>query len=373
MAKKKDYYEVLGVSRSASNVDLKKAYRKLAMKYHPDRNNSDGAEEKFKEINEAYEVLSDEGKRDAYDRFGHAGPYGDFGGGGFGGFNFGGGLGDIFETFFGGARATTRNTPRRGSDLRYNLTISFEEAAFGSDRELEIKRSELCSVCHGSKSEPDHKPETCSACNGSGQVRRSQNSIFGHFVNVTTCDQCNGQGTIITHPCKQCKGSGREEKKRKIKVTIPPGVDSGSQIRFAGEGNAGTFGGPQGNLYVHLTVESHEHFIRQGDDILHEFPINFSQAALGDEVEVPTLDGTTKLKIPKGTQTGHIFRFKGKGIPHLSRSGNGDLLIKLTVVTPQSLDDEQARLLAELGKSLGTAQMPQQKKGFFNRISDIFK
>ena len=372
MANKKDYYDVLGVSRSAAADELKKAYRKLAMKYHPDRNKNDGAEDKFKEVNEAYEVLSDEDKRNTYDRFGHAGVQGGFGGGGFDGFGFGG-LGDIFETFFGGAKSTARNTPRRGADLRYNLTISFDEAAFGCNKELDIGRSEVCSVCHGSKSEPDNKAETCPTCNGSGQVRRSQSSVFGQFVNVTTCNQCRGEGTIITKPCKQCKGSGREDKRRKIKVTIPAGVDEDSQIRFTGEGSAGSFGGPPGNLYVHLSVKKHDDFLREGDDILYDLPINFAQAALGDQVEVPTLNGKTKLKLPKGTHTGHIFRFKGKGIPHLSRSGRGDLLIKVTVVTPQDPDENQSKLLKELGKTLGTAEMPQQKKGFFDRISDIFK
>jgi len=373
MANKKDYYDALGVARSASADDMKKAYRTLAMKYHPDRNKDDGAEEKFKEITEAYEVLSDEGKRDTYDRFGHAGVQGGFGGGqGFDGFGFGG-LGDIFETFFGGASSTSRRTPHRGSDLRYNMIITFNEAAFGCEKDLEIGRSEVCSVCHGSKSEPDRKPETCPTCHGSGQVRRSQTSIFGQFVNVTTCNQCRGEGKIITNPCKQCKGSGREDKKRKIKVTIPAGVDEGSQIRFTGEGSAGSFGGPPGNLYVHLSIEKHENFLREGDDILYDLAVNFTQAALGDQVEVPTLDGKDKLKIPKGTQTGHIFRFKDKGIPHLSRAGRGNLLVKVTVVTPHDLNENQTKLLKDLGKTLGTAQMPQGKKGFFNRISDIFK
>jgi len=372
MATKRDYYDVLEVPRSASADDLKKAYRKLAMKYHPDRNKDDSSEGKFKEINEAYEVLSDEGKRDTYDRFGHAGVQGGFGSQGFDGFGFGG-LGDIFETFFGGARSASRNTPRRGSDLRYNLTITFNEAAFGCEKELDIGRSEVCSVCHGSKSEPDSKPETCPTCNGSGQIRRSQTSVFGQFVNVTTCSQCRGEGTIVTKPCKQCKGSGREDKRRKIKVTIPAGVDEGSQIRFSSEGSAGSYGGPPGNLYVHLSVIKHENFLREGDDILYDLPINFAQAALGDQVQVPTLDGDTKLKIPKGTQTGHIFRFKNEGIPHLSRSGRGDLLVNVTVVTPQALDENQTKLLKELSKSLGQAQLPKGKKGFFDRISDIFK
>lgn len=372
MANKRDYYDVLGIARSASADDVKKSYRKLAMKYHPDRNKDDGAEEKFKEINEAYEILSDEEKRSTYDRFGHAGVQGGFASGGFDGFGFGG-LGDIFETFFGGTRSTARNTPRRGVDLRYNLTIPFNEAAFGTEKELEIGRSEVCSVCHGTKSEPGSKPETCSTCNGSGQIRRSQASVFGQFVNVTTCNQCHGEGVVVTKPCKQCKGTGREDKKRKIRVTIPAGVDEGSQIRFAGEGSAGSYGGPPGNLYVHLSVKDHDDFMREGDDILYDLPINFAQAALGDQVDVPTLNGKEKLKIPKGTHTGHIFRFKGKGIPHLNRSGRGDLLIKVTVVTPQDLDDNQSKLLKELGKTLGTAEMPQYKKGFFNRISDIFK
>ncbi|MBT7289586.1 MAG: molecular chaperone DnaJ, partial [Chloroflexi bacterium] len=369
----RDYYDVLGVPRSATADDLKKAYRKLAMKYHPDRNKDAGAEDKFKEASEAYEVLSDEGKRDTFDRFGHAGVQGGFGGsGGFEGFGFGG-LGDIFETFFGGSRSTSQNTPRRGSDLRYNFGITFDEAAFGSEKELKIARSEVCAVCHGSKSEPGSKSETCPTCNGSGQVRRSQTSVFGNFVNVATCNQCKGEGTIISKPCKHCNGSGREDKQRKIKVNIPAGVDDGSQIRFSGEGGAGVHGGPAGNLYVHLSVKKHDKFSREGDDIHYNQPINFTQAVLGDEIEVPTLNGNTKLKIPKGTQTGHIFRFKGKGVSHLSRSGQGDLLVKVHVVTPQTLDEKQEKLLQDLAKTMGQAVLPKEKKGFFDRISDIFK
>ena len=370
MATKRDYYDVLGVPRSASAEEIKKAFRKLALQYHPDRNSEDTAEERFKEINEAYEVLSDAGRRAAYDRFGHAGGQGGWGQG-FEGFGFGG-LGDIFEAFFGGPTTATRRAPQRGADLRYNLTISFEEVVFGCEKELEVVRTEICSLCHGLGSEPGSRPEKCPACGGSGRIRRAQSSIFGQFINVTTCNRCHGEGRIITRPCPQCHGEGKERKQRKIAVRIPAGVDDGSQIRLSGEGNASSRGGLPGNLYVTLSVRRHKFFKRDGDDILYDLPINFAQAALGDRVEVPTVDGGITLEIPRATQTGKVFRLKGKGVPHLRESGCGDQLVRVQVITPQSLNENQTRLFQELAKTLGKAVRPREKRGFFDKISDIF-
>jgi len=369
MATKRDYYDVLGIHRDASEDEIKKAYRKMAFKYHPDHNRNHGAEETFKEINEAYEVLSDSQKRAAYDRFGHAGAHG-FGARGFDGFDFGG-FGDIFDAFFGGVTGTARRAgPQRGTDLSYSLGISFEEAAFGCEKQVEIVRTERCSVCHGTKCAPGSEPERCADCNGSGQVRRAQRSIFGQFINLTICPRCHGEGRIITDPCSHCGGKGKERVTRKIAVTIPPGVDSNTQIRLSGEGDAGSRGGSPGNLYVTLSVKKHKFFKRDGDDIVYDLPINFAQAALGDEMEVPTVDGKEQLKIPAGTQHGKVFRLKDKGIPHLRRQGRGDQLVRLHVVTPDSLDTKQKRLFKELAKTLGEATLPGEDKGFFDRIKD---
>ncbi len=351
---KRDYYEVLGVDRSATEGQIKAAYRKLAFKYHPDHNRDDGAEEKFKEINEAYEVLSDLEKRDSYDRFGHGGE-GLFGRG-FEGFGFDG-VGSIFDAFFGGRTATaTRQAPERGADLHRNITITLEEAAFGIEREIEILRTEHCSMCHGAGSRPGSKPSQCPNCNGSGQVRRVQQSIFGRFTNITTCPRCHGEGRIITDACPQCRGTGKEKCQRSIMVKIPGGVDNGSRIRLSGEGDAGTRGGSLGNLYLTLSVKEHEFFIRDYDDIIYELPINFTQAALGAEVEVPTLHGNVELKVPAGSQTGRIFQLKNKGIPHLRGRGQGDQLVKLRVVTPESLTKKQKQLFEELAKDFGPAK-----------------
>ncbi len=360
MPAKRDYYQVLGIARNATDEEIKKAFRKLAFKYHPDRNREDGAAEKFKEVNEAYEALSDPDKRATYDRFGHGGAPGVFGRG-FEGFDFGG-FGDIFDAFFGGATTATRQAPQRGADLRYRLTISFEEAAFGCEKEINISRIENCSLCQGVGSRPGSQPSRCPNCNGTGQVRRVQQSIFGRFTHTATCSQCHGDGRIITEPCPQCRGTGREKPKRSLLVKIPAGVDDGSQIRLTGEGEAGTRGGPSGNLYVTLSVKPHEFFSRDGDNILYELPINFAQAALGVEVEVPTLDGKTKLKVPAGSQTGKVFQLKGKGIPHLYRGGRGDQLVALFVATPESLTKKQRQLLEELANSLTSENMPPPEK-----------
>lgn len=366
----KDFYEVLGVSRTATPEEIKKAFRKLAMQYHPDRNREPGAEDRFKEINQAFEVLSDPEKRAAYDRFGHAG-IGQQGPSGFEGFNNFGGFGDIFDAFFGGATRQRRG-PARGPDLRYNLTLGFEEAIFGAEKEIEVNRTEQCALCGGSGAEPGSKPERCPSCNGTGEIRRVQQSIFGQFVNVTQCDRCHGEGRVITSPCAECRGTGRERKVRKLQVKIPPGVDNGQQLRLSSEGEAGVQGGPPGNLYVLLHVQEHEQFKRDEDDIILDLPINFAQAALGDELEVPTIDGKAELKLPAGTQSGRIFELKDKGVPHLRGGGRGDQIVRVRVVTPTTITPDQKRLFKELANSLGTATMPHEEKGFFDRIRDAF-
>lgn len=368
MPLRRDYYEVLGIDRNATDEEIRKAFRKLAFKYHPDHNHEDGAAEKFKEVNEAYEVLSDPEKRSAYDRFGHTGAEGFFGRG-FEGFDFGG-FGDIFDAFFGGAATAARQAPKRGADLRYGVTISLEEAAFGCEKEVEILRIESCSLCQGIGSKPGSRPSRCPQCNGTGQVRRVQQSIFGRFVSTATCSQCHGEGRIITEPCSQCRGIGKEEHQRRIVVKVPPGVDEGSQIRLRSEGHAGDRGGSQGDLYVILSVKQHELFTRDGDDILYELPVNFAQAALGAEVEVPTLEGKIKLKIPAGSQTGTVFRLKAQGVPHLNRNGRGDQLVTLFVVVPDKLTKEQRQLVEELANSLGPTDMPptEKWKGWLDRL-----
>lgn len=367
MTTKRDYYEVLGVERSASPEEIKRAFRRLAFECHPDRNRDDGAEERFKELNEAYEVLSDPDKRASYDRFGHSGGFGR----GFQDFDIFRGFGDIFDSFFGGATTQTRRGPQRGADLRFDLTISFEEAVFGCEKEVEITRVEACSRCQGMGSEPGSQPQRCPECNGSGELRRVQRSVFGRFVNVTPCPRCGGEGRVISDPCSQCRGQGREERVRTIAVTIPAGVDDGSQMRLSGEGNAGSRGGSRGNLYIVLSVKGHELFKRRGADILYDLALNVAQAALGDEVAVPTVDGDFTVKVPAGTQPGKIVRLKGKGVPHLNGGGRGDHLVMVHVVTPHSLTERQRELFRELAKTLGPVQMPKEEKGFFHRLKDV--
>ena len=356
MPTKRDYYEVLGIPRNATDEEIKRAFRKLAFKYHPDHNRDDNAGEKFKEVNEAFEVLSDPDKRAAYNRFGHGGTEGLFGRG-FEGFDFTG-FGDIFDAFFGGVTTATRQAPQRGADLHYNTTITFEDAALGCEKEINILRTENCPLCQGIGCKPGSQPTRCPSCNGNGQVRRVQQSIFGRFTNITTCPQCHGEGRIITEPCPQCRGTGKKKRQRSISVKIPAGVDEDSQIRLRGEGQAGTRGGASGDLYITLAIEQHEFFKRDGDNIIYELPINFAQAALGTEVEVPTLDGKTKLKLPPSSQTGKVFRLKNKGIPHLHRRGRGDQLVTLLVVTPDSLTKKQRQLFQELADTLGPAKSP---------------
>jgi molecular chaperone DnaJ len=367
---KRDYYEVLGIGRQAAGDEIRKAYRKLAREYHPDVNKNSDAEARFKEINEAYEVLSDEQKRAAYDRFGHAGTQGGFATD-FSGFP---GFGDIFEEFFGGVgtRTAQRRAPRRGADLRYDLTITFEEAIFGVEKEIEITRPEMCPKCQGSGAEPGTTPLRCSTCNGTGEVRRVQQSILGSFVNVTTCPTCHGEGETIAIPCMQCRGARYIRASRKINVKIPAGVDNGTQIRLAGEGEPGERGGPPGNLYVVLDVLPHVYFRRRDDNIVLELGINVAQAALGDEVSVPTLDGDEKLGIPAGTQTGKVFRLRNKGVPHLRVNGRGDQLVVIDVMVPTNLTAEQKRLFKDLAKTLGKEVVPQREKTFLDKLKDVF-
>lgn len=368
---RRDYYEILGVPRTASADEIKKAYRKLARQYHPDVNKEPGAEARFKEINEAYEILSDEQKRSAYDRFGHAGVSGSMGGTeyGFGGFA------DIFEEFFGmgfGSRAAQRRAPRRGADLRYDMTITFEEAVFGCQKEIEITRLEVCNRCGGNGAEPGTTPLRCKTCNGTGEVRRVQQSILGSFVNVSTCPTCNGEGETIAIPCTECRGNGRVRTPRKLSIDIPAGVDDGTQIRLAGEGEPGLYGGPRGNLYIVLTVQPHEFFRRKGDDIILELGINVAQAILGDEITVPTLDGQEKITIAAGTQSGEVIRLRNRGVPHVRRSGRGDQFVIINVKIPTSLTPEQKKLIMEFGKTLGREVTPQREKSFLDKLKDVF-
>lgn len=371
---KKDYYEVLGVAKTASDDEIKKAFRKLARKYHPDvnRENPSEAEEKFKEANEAYEVLSNAERRAQYDQFGHAAFEGGgaHGGGGFGG---AGGFSDIFDMFFGqsGFGGGRQSGPERGADLRYDLEITFEQAAFGMETEIQVPRTEDCGVCHGSGAAAGTQAETCSQCRGTGQQQVVQNTPFGRMVNVRPCDRCRGEGKIVKTPCKECHGKGKVRARRKIKIKIPGGVDNGSRLRVAHEGEAGNRGGQPGDLYVYIFVKSHKLFTREGDDVICEVPITIVQAALGDEIEVPTLDGKVQLRIPEGTQTATVFRLKDKGVPHLRGSGRGDQHVKVKVITPKKLTDKQKELLLEFAKDGGEDTNPEQKS-FFKKVKDAF-
>jgi molecular chaperone DnaJ len=370
MSAKRDYYEVLGVSQQATEEEIKKAFRRLARQYHPDVCKSLDAEARFKEINEAYEVLSDPEKRVMYDRHGHLGPQAGAGAstayGGFGGFE------EIFESFFGGMRsgAAARRGPTVGADLRYDLTIEFEQAAFGCDKEVAIRRHETCPHCMGRGSEPGTQPIRCPQCNGTGEVRRQQQTLLGAFVQVAVCPRCRGEREIITTPCSVCRGEKVVPVERSISVRIPPGVDDGTRIRLAGEGEPGERRGPSGNLYVVLHVKPHPYFRREENNLVLELSINLSQAALGARVQVPTLDGQEELAIPPGTQSGETFRLRGKGVPYLRGNGRGDQLVVVQVMTPTRLTPRQRELLCELGESLGREQVQQCEKGFFQRLRD---
>jgi molecular chaperone DnaJ len=373
LASKTDFYDVLGVGKGASVEDIKKAYRKLARQYHPDVNKAPDAEDKFKEVKEAYDVLSDDQRRARYDQFGHEDPTAGFGGGG--GFNGGdtGGFGDIFDMFFGGGGGRRDpNAPQRGNDLQYTMTIEFKEAVFGKETDITIPRTETCDTCHGNGAKPGTKPETCSVCHGSGQQEVAQNTPFGRIVNRRPCSACGGRGRIIKERCPTCGGNGQVKKQRKINVRIPAGVDDGSQLRMNGEGEGGQRGGPAGDLYIVLRVKSHDFFEREGDDIYCEVPLTFVQAALGDELEVPTLTEKVKLKIPAGTQTGTYFRLKGKGVPKLRSYGQGDQHIKVTIVTPTSLTDQQKDLLRELAATSGESTHEHHQNSIFDRMKKAF-
>lgn len=379
MSEKRDYYDVLGVNKSSTPDEIKKAYRKKAMEFHPDKNpGNSAAEEKFKEANEAYEVLSDADKKTRYDQYGHAGvdPNAGYGGGG-GGYSggFGGGgfediFGDIFSAFgggggFGGSRSSRRSN--RGSDMKISITLTFHEAVFGVDKKIKIKRNEECSVCHGSGSEKGSSVKTCDQCGGSGQVYVRQQTPFGTVQQVHTCDKCHGEGKIIDKPCITCHGSGVEAKERTINIKIPAGVDNGSVLPLRGEGNAGPNHGGTGDLFVYIGVKEDILFKRSGDDVYYELPITFAQATMGDSLVVPTIDSKIKLKIPEGTQNGKVFRLKGKGIPNVNGHGRGDQFITVKVEVPRKLNREQRHALNEFAKVTGAEAHPEGKR-FWSRV-----
>ncbi len=368
---KRDFYEVLGVSKDASPEEIKKAYRKLARKYHPDVNKSEDAEEKFKEVKEAYDTLSDPQKRSHYDRFGHTDPNQGFGGAG-GSADFGG-FSDIFDMFFGGGSRRDPNAPRQGADLQYTMTLTFKEAAFGKETQIEIPREENCNTCHGSGAKPGTKPETCTTCGGTGQLNVEQTTPFGRIVNRRVCNRCNGSGQFIRERCTTCGGKGKVRKNKRINVKVPAGVDDGQQIRVAGQGEPGKNGGPHGDLYVVFKVQPHEFFERDGDDVLCEMPLTFTQVALGDEIEVPTLYGKVKLKIPAGTQTGTSFRLRGKGIRNVHGRGQGDQHVIVRVITPKKLNEKQKELLRELARVSGDRGIDEQTNNFFDKVKRAFK
>jgi molecular chaperone DnaJ len=373
---KRDYYEVLSVSRSCSDDDIKKAYRRLALQFHPDRNNAPEATERFKEATEAYQVLSDAEKRSAYDRYGHA-AFERSGGAGTVDFsNFVGlSIEDLFESFFGtpGQRGA-RQRVQRGQDLRYDMHLTLEEAVFGTSKEISLTKHASCARCTGSGMEPGSQRAKCTKCEGSGEIRRMQQSIFGQFVNVTLCDRCNGEGQVISDPCTECQGRGVVRAKQTVAVEVPPGADEGIQLRLTGQGEPAPRGGVAGHLYVVLHVQPHRFFKRQGNDLLLEMPINVAQATLGDEFSVPTLDAKeVPLKVPAGTQSGRIVRIRGEGVPFLREHGRGDLQIHIKVRTPTELTDEQKKLFRQLAASFGNStNVPAENKSFFDKVKDVF-
>lgn len=380
MADKRDYYEVLGVEKSASADEIKKAYRKLAKKYHPDLNPDDkeGAEAKFKEATEAYEVLSDADKKQKYDQFGHAafdqaagGGYGGYGGG-FGDFD----MGDIFSSFFGGGfgggQRRNPNAPRRGRDLGYNIDLSFEEACFGAEREITINHLEKCDECGGSGAAKGSAPITCPVCHGTGQVTSVQRTAFGNFQSSRPCDRCGGKGTVIKDPCTVCGGNGSVRRSKKVRVKIPAGIDNGQQVYVRGEGDAGANGGANGDLILNVRVRNHKLFVRQGYDILCDYPISFVQATLGAEVQVPTIDGKVSYTIPEGTQSGTVFRLKGKGVQRVNSTQRGDQYVTIKIEIPKGLSESQKDILRQFDDTVDPSKY-KQRKSFFDKMKDVFK
>ncbi len=376
MAVKRDYYEVLGVSRDASDEEIKRAFRRAAQRHHPDVDTSDGAEQRFKELNEAYRVLGDRQRRSAYDMFGHAGVdsasaaggFEGFGGAGFGPF------GDIFDAFFGGAAAGSRQRRRvvAGADLRYDLTIEFGEAVSGVTREISFPTLVTCDVCSGAGGEPGTEPERCPECNGTGERRRVSQTILGQMVNITACPRCHGEGQVVSAPCHNCGGDGRVRQERTLEVRVPAGIDSGQRIAIEGQGEAGPRDGPSGDLYVQVTVRDHPELMRQGTELFYELPITFAQAALGAKVEVPTVEGRETVEIAPGTQSGTEIRLRGEGVPRLRGSGRGDLHVIATVVVPPKLTKKERDLLKQLDEVSGPAVLPNAREGLFDRLRDMF-
>lgn len=380
MTDKRDYYQVLELTRSASDDDVRRAYRRLARKYHPDLNPAEEAEERFKEVNEAYEVLSDASRRTAYDRFGHAAsgfP------GGFSGaadpFGFGGAAGspfaDIFETFFGAASPGRRpRTPSRGADIQVSLTIEFEESIFGAEKDIDVTRLEVCETCEGSRMRGGQTPPVCSVCNGAGQIRRAQQTILGQFMTTSPCSACGGEGVSITDPCPDCRGRGRVARTRTITVSIPAGIDDNSSLRLTSQGEASPDGGLAGNAYVRINVAPHPHFTRRDRNILAQVRVNVAQATLGDELEVETIDGAVAFRLPEGTQSGQQFRLKGRGAPSIGSTDRGDQIVTIQVVTPKKLTPEQRELFEQLADSL-ESELPrvEGEKTFFSRVKDALR
>ncbi len=385
MADKRDYYEVLGVGKGASEDEIKKAYRKLARKYHPDLNKDNpSAAEKFKEVNEAYEVLSDSDKKAKYDQFGFAGVDPNFGagggfGGGFGGFDMGdlGDLGDLFGSFFGGGfgssgRSGRRNSPQRGESIRQNVILSFEEAAFGCEKEINVGRTENCEACGGTGAAKGTAVETCSRCRGTGSITQTQRTPLGMMRTQAACPNCRGTGKVIKKPCPSCNGAGRIRKNRKFKINIPAGIDEGQSIRQRGQGNAGMNGGPAGDLLVTVAIRPHPIFTREGQDVIIDIPLSFAQAALGDTLQVPTIDGRVEYKVPEGTQPGTVFRMKGKGIQNVNGRGRGDQYVKINLEVPRNLTDKQKRILREFEAS-ATDDNQIERKGFLDKVKEFLQ
>ena len=372
-----EYYDRLGVSKDASQDEIKRAYRKMSKKYHPDINKEPGAEEKYKEVQEAYETLSDDQKRAAYDQYGPDGANAGFGGqGGFGGFDGGAGFGgfeDIFSSFFGGGAARNPNAPRQGDDLQYRVNLSFEEAVFGAEKEVHYNREATCKTCSGSGAKPGTSPVTCGRCHGQGVINVDTQTPLGVMRRQVTCDVCHGTGQEIKDPCQTCHGTGHEKQSHKVSVKIPAGVETGQQIRLAGQGEAGFNGGPYGDLFVIINVNPSDKFTRDGSTIYYTLNISFVQAALGDTVEVPTVHGNVEMTIPAGTQTGKTFRLKGKGAPRLRGGSQGDQHVTVKIVTPTKLNDAQKEALLAFAKASGDEKIATQKKGFFNKVKDALE